>query len=437
MVCLLVTTFAFSGFGQEATSGGDSAASEEVRRCSSWDWDREYHRVVTEKYFVGENDDIVRYKEYRRPGRVKAYVIFLNGRTEFLEKYDPMFTSLTEVPWETSRDQTLANLPVTFYALDHAGQGESGGLRSHIDDYDVFTANLLSLIRRERRLRRHRKPIYLMAHSMGGMIAARFAQQYPEYVDGLILGSPMFGVNPPFGTFEELKQLAAAYSVGFGFADRCAVAVDPTVLGSLAWCMAPGQEACQSCLFGDPAVPQCAPYGFDWAAMGAGLELLSSDQIISCEGVVPRTPEYSCTFPGEGFAGTSRDYDYCFWTESHPLAGPYYTFGWLHQSFIAMEELFMPENLDMVRDIPTLLLTTDVDPIVDPASHHSFCDELNNCELVHFESNFETGPAYFHELFAEVDRASVLDEVRDFLRHPRCKDGRGRRCHRHRHRHRH
>ena len=101
---------------------------------------------------------------------------------------------------------------------------------------------------------------------------------------------------------------------------------------------------------------------------------------------------------------------------SHELAGPDMTFGWLHASFKAIDELNKPENLDSIRDIPTLILSTPIDPIVDPASHHAICGELNGCdEVVEFESNFATGPVYFHELLVEVDRASVIAEIRAFL----------------------
>ena len=56
--------------------------------------DHSYRRQITEEEFVGTDGLPIRYKQYRYLGHEQAFVVFLNGQTEYIEKYDPLFTSL-------------------------------------------------------------------------------------------------------------------------------------------------------------------------------------------------------------------------------------------------------------------------------------------------------------------------------------------------------
>ncbi len=430
--------------GCESTNVDEMAEGEisvaEKEQALTLDIDFQYMRLLLEHEFMGVNDEMVRYKRYEYIGNEDAYVIYLNGRTEFIEKYDPMFTAIYEQSWETSQAETLADLPITFFAIDHTGQGESGGLPSHIDDYQIYVDNVHRLIQNVHVLNKHKKPIYLMGRSMGGLIAARFAQQHPDLVDGLIFASPMFGVNPPPGTdINLLKMLASAYTQGFGMGNRCARAVDPMILGMIATCQSDPTGTCQGCMQTGGAAEGCGEVTFpisaelqipfDWANMGAGMAYLRSEDSIGCkkypspeyaEGVCKMIDETTGEF-NPNFNGTTSDYDYCFWMQSNQMAGPDMTFGWLHASFQATDEVFKPQNLDKIRGIPNLILSSPIDPIVTPASHHAMAQELSSCNpgecdnIVEFQSNPAEGLFYFHELLAERDRASVITAIRTFL----------------------
>jgi alpha-beta hydrolase superfamily lysophospholipase len=407
------------GAGCESATLAQSADIDPAlaQEALSVDIDFDYGRLILEDEFTGKHGSTIRFKRYEYLGRSKAFVIFLNGRTEWIEKHEPLFTANYEMPWETSENETLADLPVTFISMDHEGQGLSGGLPSHIDSYDVFVSNLKDVIEynRLRCGKHHRKPIYLMSHSMGGLIAARFAEENPGLVDGLILSSPLFGVNAPAGvTVAQLRQLVTGFSLpapnGFGFANRCARAPEAPVpvLGALGMCLT--NPGCQAC-FANPTQPGCAELGLDWNAMYTAWGFLNSEASIGCHTV--RTPEYSCTFPGPGFNGTMSNFEYCMWTENNPLAGPAQTFGWLYETFVAIDA--MNAKIATIADIPTLVLSSPIDPIVSAPAHGAFCSAMSDCTLVELQSNFETGPVYFHELLAETDRASAVTAIRSFL----------------------
>ena len=75
---------------------------------------------------------------------------------------------------------------------DHVGHGRSGGDRVAVTDYDLVVDDLHAVV--ERLKERHPDlPVVLVGHSMGGMIAARYAQLHPDELVGLVLSGPVLG----------------------------------------------------------------------------------------------------------------------------------------------------------------------------------------------------------------------------------------------------
>ena len=83
------------------------------------------------------------------------------------------------------------------WALDLRRHGRSldphqpGEVPTAIDDLDQYDEELFAALS----IIGHHRPILLLAHSTGGLTAARFAQRYPGRVDGLILNSPWFAFH--------------------------------------------------------------------------------------------------------------------------------------------------------------------------------------------------------------------------------------------------
>ncbi|MFG3200066.1 MULTISPECIES: alpha/beta hydrolase [unclassified Streptomyces] len=78
------------------------------------------------------------------------------------------------------------------YAPDHVGHGRSAGERVLIEDFedvvtDVRTAADLA------RAEHPRLPLVMVGHSMGGLIAARYAQRYGPELSALVLSGPVIG----------------------------------------------------------------------------------------------------------------------------------------------------------------------------------------------------------------------------------------------------
>ncbi|MGW5074453.1 alpha/beta hydrolase [Rhodococcus sp. NPDC004095] len=78
------------------------------------------------------------------------------------------------------------------YALDHAGHGLSAGERVLIDDVERIVEDF-RLLEDVARWEHPDLPVVLIGHSMGGMIAARFAQRFGDGLAAVVLSAPVLG----------------------------------------------------------------------------------------------------------------------------------------------------------------------------------------------------------------------------------------------------
>ncbi len=85
----------------------------------------------------------------------------------------------------------LEGSAISIYALDHRGHGNSGGKLGHVESFMDYVYDLkifIDLIKED--INKNR--LILLGHSMGGVIAGKYALTYSEDIDGLILSSPGF-----------------------------------------------------------------------------------------------------------------------------------------------------------------------------------------------------------------------------------------------------
>ncbi len=120
----------------------------------------------------------------QRRQKDSAVLLILGGRTEFAEKYAEVI-------------HDLRKLDMSIFTFDHRGQGLSqrlldDGNKGHVDRFDDYVEDLRIFL--EEVVGGDRK-VFVLAHSMGGAIALRFQRKYPEYLEALVLSSPMLGIN--------------------------------------------------------------------------------------------------------------------------------------------------------------------------------------------------------------------------------------------------
>jgi alpha-beta hydrolase superfamily lysophospholipase len=77
------------------------------------------------------------------------------------------------------------------YAIDHRGHGRSAGPRAYVDRVDNAVADLHTLADLARERQAPGAPVFLLGHSMGGLIALAYALRFQDELAGLVLSAPL------------------------------------------------------------------------------------------------------------------------------------------------------------------------------------------------------------------------------------------------------
>lgn len=93
--------------------------------------------------------------------------------------------------YEDVADALVRNGAVV-HAVDHVGHGKSAGERVLVHDFEDVVTDLHALVETARG-EHAGLPVVLLGHSMGGLIAARYAQRYGDALTALVLSSPLVG----------------------------------------------------------------------------------------------------------------------------------------------------------------------------------------------------------------------------------------------------
>lgn len=121
-------------------------------------------------------------RDHRPPGvRESPTVLLAHGACEYGARYKHVADQLVTQGWRV-------------IVPDLRGHGRSSGVRTHVNDFREYVEDLEAVqswfsLTPERTL--------LIGHSMGGLVAIRYGQRFPDYVAGLVLMSPLLGVTVP------------------------------------------------------------------------------------------------------------------------------------------------------------------------------------------------------------------------------------------------
>jgi lysophospholipase len=146
----------------------------------------------------------------------KATLLMLNGRSEFIEKYDELARSWTDRGYRV-------------FSLDWRGQGLSTRPlpqreRHYVKDFGEFADDLAFFVDRVV-LPRRVGPSVMYAHSMGGHIATRYLATESKLYDAVVLSAPMAGFATgalpnwavrPLARNMVAAGLATSYAFGHG-----------------------------------------------------------------------------------------------------------------------------------------------------------------------------------------------------------------------------
>lgn len=105
-------------------------------------------------------------------------LVIVHGAGEHSQRYEHWARLLAQHHWRV-------------ISLDHRGYGLSGGLPGHVDRFDQYLADLDQVYET---LQLPPETVFF-GHSLGGLIATRYAQTRPEALAGLVLSCPLLGLQ--------------------------------------------------------------------------------------------------------------------------------------------------------------------------------------------------------------------------------------------------
>lgn len=89
--------------------------------------------------------------------------------------------------------ETMGAYGVSTFAYDQRGHGTSEGRRGHVSGFHVLLQDLDRFRREVSGLIDTRLPLFLLGHSMGGLVALRYLEEYDAPLHGSIIVAPWLG----------------------------------------------------------------------------------------------------------------------------------------------------------------------------------------------------------------------------------------------------
>ena len=130
-----------------------------------------------EGYFNGVRNTRMYWQAWRSASPAKAVLIIVHGLAEHGGRYMNLVNRFVPAGYH-------------IYALDHIGHGRSDGKRCFVKHFDDFTDNLHTFVHFVKEEAFH-IPIYMVGHSMGGLVTAAYLVKQQVRLAGAVLSGPL------------------------------------------------------------------------------------------------------------------------------------------------------------------------------------------------------------------------------------------------------
>jgi acylglycerol lipase len=130
--------------------------------------------------YQNQKGQSIYYQSWLPEGKVKASLFVVHGLHEHSGRYKHLADSMT------GQDYAV-------YSLDFPGHGKSDGLRSYVDSYDDLLNPMETFLKMIHSWQPN-KPIFLLGHSLGGLLSAVYLIDHPDQVSGAVLSGSLVKV---------------------------------------------------------------------------------------------------------------------------------------------------------------------------------------------------------------------------------------------------
>ena len=173
----------------------------------------------SEGTFSGVRNATIYYQNWLPDGDVKAVLLVVHGLGEHSGRYMNVVNHLVPRGY-------------AVYALDHLGHGKSDGTREYVERFADFT-DTLALYYRMVAGWQPGKPVFLVGHSMGGLIATTYLLDHQADFRGAVISAPAIAVGASVSSMTiALGKVAAVLAPKLGVLalDVNGVSRDPAVV---------------------------------------------------------------------------------------------------------------------------------------------------------------------------------------------------------------
>jgi alpha-beta hydrolase superfamily lysophospholipase len=172
-----------------------------------------------EGYFPGICGSQIYYQAWLPEGEIKAVLVVVHGLAEHCCRYMNVV-------------EHFVPLGYAVYGLDHYGHGRSEGPRVYVERFDDYIETLKIFVDQVAGWQPG-KPLFMVGHSMGGLITPLYLVKYQEGLAGAVISAPGVKVpdtlSPATMTLGRLLSKVAP-KAGLTALDPAGVSKDPEVV---------------------------------------------------------------------------------------------------------------------------------------------------------------------------------------------------------------
>jgi acylglycerol lipase len=172
-----------------------------------------------EGFFKGARDHRIYYRYWLPEGEAKAILLVVHGLAEHGGRYGNLV-------------HHFLPLGYAVYAIDHLGHGRSEGARVYVERFTEYTDTLVAFREMIRNWQKD-KPVFLIGHSMGGLIGSLYLLDHQGELAGAVFSGPAVKVPdniPAIAIFAGKVFSALAPKLRLIALDAAGVSRDPAVV---------------------------------------------------------------------------------------------------------------------------------------------------------------------------------------------------------------